>query len=47
MDNWESFNETTLTSKKAFYSKLHLEDITNKDYLFGQKNFEELKLKPR
>ena len=47
MDSWERFNETTFPSKKAFYSKLYLEDITNKDYLYGQKVFEELKLKPR
>ena len=31
--------------KKAFYSKLHLEDITNEDYIHAQKAFEEFKLK--
>ena len=45
MDIWERFNETTLPNKIAFYSKLYLEDITDKDYLQAQKVFEELKLK--
>ena len=31
MDSWERFNETTLSNKKAFYSELILEDITDKD----------------
>ena len=31
--------------KKAFYSKLYLEDITDKDYTQAQKVFKELKLK--
>ena len=45
MDNWERFNETTLPNKKAFYSKLYLEDITDEDYIHAQKVFEELKFK--
>ena len=32
MDSWERFDETSLPDKKAFYSKLNLEDITDKDY---------------
>ena len=32
MDSWERFNETSLPDKKAFYSKLDLEDISDKDY---------------
>ena len=31
--------------KKAFYIKLHLEDITDEDYIHAQKVFEEVKLK--
>ena len=31
MDSWERFNETNLPNKKAFYSELILEDITDKD----------------
>ena len=45
MDSWETFNETSLPDKKAFYSKLNLEDITDKDYEHAQNVFKELKLK--
>ena len=37
MDSWERFNETSLPPKKSFYSKLNLEDISDKDYLHVQK----------
>ena len=45
MDSWETFNETSLPDKKAFYNKLNLEDITDKDYEHAQNVFKELKLK--
>ena len=45
MDSWERFNETSLPDEKAFYSKLNVEDITDKDYAHAQKVFKELKLK--
>ena len=45
MDSWETFNETSLPDKKAFYSKLNLEYITDKDYEHAQNVFKELKLK--
>ena len=45
MDSCKKFDETSLPDKKAFYSKLYLEDITDKDYTHTQKVFEELKLK--
>ena len=45
MDSWERFNETSLPDKKAFYSELNLEDITDKDYEHAQKVFKDLKLK--
>ena len=45
MDSWERFNETRLPNKKACYSKLYLEDITDEDYIHAQKVFEEFKLK--
>ena len=41
MDSWEKFDETSLPDKKYFYSKLNLEDITDKDYSDAQKVFEE------
>ena len=37
MDSWERSNETLLPPKKAFYSELNLEDISDKDYLHAQK----------
>ena len=45
MDSWQRSNETTLSNKKVFYSKLYLEDITDEDYILTQKVFEEFKLK--
>ena len=32
MDSWKRFNETELSSKDEFYSKLNLEDISADDY---------------
>ena len=43
MDSLERFDETSLPNKKAFYSKLYLEDITDEDYAHDQKVLEELK----
>ena len=37
MDSWEKFDETALPDKKAFYSKLNLEDISDEDYVHTQK----------
>ena len=31
MDSWVRFNRTSLPDKKAFYSELNFEDITDKD----------------
>ena len=45
MDGWERFDKTPLPDKKAFYSKLYLEDITDEDYTHAQKVFEEFNLK--
>ena len=45
VDSWERFNETSLPDKKAFYIKLNLEDITDKDYAHAQKVFKKFKLK--
>ena len=41
MDSWERFNETSLPSKKDFYSELVLEDVSDKDYEHAQKVFKE------
>ena len=45
LDSWERFNETILPNKKAFDSKLYLEDITDEGYIHAQKVFEKFKLK--
>ena len=45
MNSWKRFDEASLPDKKAFYSKLNLEDITDEDYIHAQKVFEEFKLK--
>ena len=37
MDDWENFNDTSLSEKEDFYSQLNMEDITDADYM--QKDF--------
>ena len=37
MDSWEKFNETSLPDKKAFYSELNKEGITDEDYTHAKK----------
>ena len=37
MDSWERSNETSLPPKNSFYTKLNLEDISDKDYLHARK----------
>ena len=44
MDSWERFNKTLL-DKKEFYSNLAKEDITDKNYKYAKKVWEEFKLK--
>ena len=39
MDSWEKFNETSLLSKKDFYSNLNMENIDDIDYRHGNKRF--------
>ena len=45
MDNYERFDEMLLPNKKAFYSNLNLENITDADYRHANKIFKEFKLK--
>ena len=42
MDSWEIFDENTIPSKEAFYSKFNLENITDKDYEHVKKVWEHL-----
>ena len=44
MDRWEKFNETSLRSKKDFYSNLNMEDIDDIDYRHGNNVFKGFKL---
>ena len=44
VDNWEGFNETSLPSKKDFYSNLNMEDIDDIDYRYGNNVFKGFKL---
>ena len=45
MDSWEKFNETSLPSKKDFYSNLYMENIDDIDYKHGNNVFKRFKLK--
>ena len=45
MDSWERFNEISLPAKKAFYSELTLEDISDKDYSDAQKVWDVFEIK--
>ena len=45
VDSCERFDKKSLPDKKAFYSELYLEDITDKDYMHPQKVFEKYNLK--
>ena len=42
MDSWVRFNETSLPDKKAFYSNLNMEDITDVDYRHAKRVFRNL-----
>ena len=44
MDSWEKFNETSLPSKKDFYSNLNMENIDDIDYRHGKNVFKGFKL---
>ena len=45
IDSSEKFNGTTLLPKEAFYSKLNLEDITDKDCIHVQKVWDVFEIK--
>ena len=44
-DSWEKFKETTIPLKEAFYSKLNLGHIIDKDYAHLQKVWKVFKIK--
>ena len=45
MDNWERFDETSLSNKESFYSNLNMENIEDIDYRHGNNVFKRFKLK--
>ena len=45
MDNWGKFDETTFPPKKAFYSNLNLENISDEDYAHAQKVWKVFEIK--
>ena len=47
MDNWEKFDETTMLSKEAFYTKLNLGGISDADYAHAQNVWEVVGIKNR
>ena len=44
IDSWEKFNETSLPSKKYFYSNLNVENIDDIDYRHGNNVFKRFEL---
>ena len=36
MDEWGKFNETSLPEREEYYSNLHMEDITDADYMHAE-----------
>ena len=44
MDSWEKFNETSLPSKKDFYSNFNMENINEIDYRHGNNVFKKFEL---
>ena len=38
MDDWEKFNETTLSEKEEFYRNSNMEDIRDADYMYLKSN---------
>ena len=47
MDSWEKCDETTIPPKEAFYIKLNLENMTDKDYEPARKLWEVFGIKNR
>ena len=45
MNDWEKFNETSLTEKKDFYSHLNMEDITDEVYAYARRVCKDFEIK--
>ena len=45
MDDWENFNETSLSEKDKFYCNLNMEDITDEDYMYVKRVCKDFEIK--
>ena len=45
INDWEKFNETTLSKKEEFYSSLSMEDITDEDYVHEKRVCKDFEIK--
>ena len=45
MDNWEKFNETSLSEKEDLFGHLNMEDTTDADYPHAKRVCKELEIK--
>ena len=45
MDDWEKFNETSLSEKEKIYSNLNMEDITDADYMHAKRLCKDFEIK--
>ena len=45
MDNWNRFNESKLPDKAKFYSKLNMNEVSDKDYEHAKKVWKEFEIK--
>ena len=45
INDWEKLNETTLTEKEEFYSKLNMEDITDAYYMNAKRVYKRFEIK--
>ena len=44
-NDWEKFNEITLSEKQEVYSKLNMEEITDADYMHGKRVCKDFQIK--
>ena len=45
MNDWQEFNETSLSEKEDFYSHLNMKDITDADYAHAKRVCKDLEIK--
>ena len=45
MNDWQKFNETSLSEKEDFYSHLNMKDITDADYAHAKRVCKDLEIK--